>query len=242
MAQHFAELDYCQTRLGELSLRRRRLPVTGDRDIYEVKLGDEFLMSSLFTEAEAALSRLALQALQQVDGIEVVVGGLGLGYTAVTALDDDRVGELVVIEGLAPVIDWHRRGLLPLGERLTRDPRCRLVEGDFFELAAGQGFDPGQPGRVFHAILLDIDHSPTHLLSPAHQAFYKPEGLQWLKRYLQPGGVFALWSNEAPEDVFLERLNAIFATAAAHVVRFDNPFQGGESTNTVYVAQTASTG
>jgi len=60
MSIHFEELDYCQTPLGELTLRRRRIPALGDREVFEVKLGDEFLMSSLFNTGEIALSKLGL--------------------------------------------------------------------------------------------------------------------------------------------------------------------------------------
>ena len=50
-------------------------------DVFELKLGDEYLMSSLFTASEIALARLGLATLQGVN-LEVTVGGLGLGYTA----------------------------------------------------------------------------------------------------------------------------------------------------------------
>ncbi|MEL0611509.1 hypothetical protein [Marinomonas arenicola] len=84
----FEELDSQDSPLGEISLRRRQIPAFGDRDIYEVKLGEEFLMSSMFVEAEEALSTLGLEQVNGED-LSVVVGGLGLGYTAVAALKDD---------------------------------------------------------------------------------------------------------------------------------------------------------
>lgn len=236
MGNNFEELDYSQTRLGDLSLRRRRFPQLGDKDIYEVKLGDEFLMSSLFPEAEIALARLGLARFSRP--IDVVVGGLGLGYTAVAALDCQYVSSLFVVEALAPVIDWHRQGLLPLAERLVTDSRCKFVEGDFFELSApgGPGFDTTEPGRRFDAILLDIDHSPADLLHLSHGGFYKAGGLQQLVSHLQPGGAFALWSNDPPDDDFIKMLAPVFADVETHVVKFDNPLQGGQSANTIYVA------
>lgn len=240
MSLAFEELDYQPTPIGALSLRRRREP-GGVAEIYEIKLGDEFLMSSRFTAAEIALARLGLAELQG-SGFEVVVGGLGLGYTARAALEDQRVASLLVVEALAPVVDWHRRGLLPLGAELTGDPRCRFVEGDFFALArdAGAGFDPEVPGRRFHAVLLDIDHAPDQPLDPANAAFYGTEGLGRLARHLHPGGVFALWSNDPPDPAFLASLRTIFAEARAEVVSFDNPIQGGRSSNSVYLASGAA--
>jgi spermidine synthase len=236
----FEELDWQQTPIGEVSLRRRRDPAL-DIDVYEVKLGDEYLMSSLFTVAEIELARLGLAALPGAGGgFDVVVGGLGLGYTARAALADPRVRSLIVVEALAPVIDWHRRDLLPSAAELTGDPRTRFVPGDFFALvAAGDGLDPEVPGRRFDAVLVDIDHSPRHVLHPGHAGFYQPDGLRRLAGQLRPGGVFALWSDDPPGDGFTAVLDEVFATSAAHVVGFPNPLTGGSSANTVYVASVA---
>jgi len=236
MSRDFAELDYRQTPLGDVSLRRRRVASLDDLEVFEVKLGEDFLMSSLFHVVEVALADLGLAALE-AGAWDVVVGGLGLGYTAVAALKHDAVRELLVVDYLEAVIDWHQRGLVPLGPTLTGDPRCRLIHGDFFALAAASaGFDPAAPGRRFHAILLDIDHSPRHLLHPRHAALYSPAGLRALAAHLHPGGVFALWSDDPPDDEFLAALGTVFATTAAHIVPFPNPLLDRESASTVYVA------
>ena len=234
MSERLQELDWSETPLGELSLRRRRDPVTGI-DLFEVKLGDEFLMSSLFTVAEIEVARRALQRLQG-SGLDVAVGGLGLGYTAEAVLADDRVGALVVVEALKPVIDWHRQGLVPVGPTLTGDPRCRLVHGDFFAMSDGAGFDPEVPHRRFDAVVVDIDHSPQHLLADGSAGFYGVEGTRRLSRHLRPGGVYSLWSNDPPEDAYLAVLAEVFTDVTAEVVRFPNPLQDREATNTVYLA------
>src|SRR6266436_4634044 len=146
MSLHFEELDYRPTPIGALSLRRRRELSLGI-DVYEIKLGDEFLMSSLFTVSEIALARLGLGALSGTN-LDVVVGGLGLGYTARAVLENARVRSLIVVDALAEVIEWHAQGLLPLGRELTGDPRCRLVHGDFFAMShSAEGFDSAAPAR-----------------------------------------------------------------------------------------------
>jgi hypothetical protein len=126
--RRFAELDAATTPMGPISLRRRWDP-TVEHEVYEIKLDDEYLMSSMFTTAEAELARIGLADLPDMP-LDVAVGGLGLGYTAHAALADPRVRSLLVIEALEPVIDWHQRHLVPLGANLTSDPRCRLVAGD----------------------------------------------------------------------------------------------------------------
>jgi spermidine synthase len=237
MSAYFEELDYCPTPIGGLSLRRRR-ELTLGVDVFEIKLGDESLMSSLFTASEIALARLGLAELGEDGPSDVVVGGLGLGYTANAVLENADVRSLIVVDALEAVIEWHEKALLPLGRALTDDPRCRLLHGDFFALAACEaGFDPDAPGRQFDAILVDIDHSPNFLLDARSAPFYQPDGLRRLAAHLRPGGVFGLWSNELADDAFTARLGGVFAEARAEPVTFHNPLQDRPFTQTVYLAR-----
>jgi spermidine synthase len=236
VSARFEELAWQDTPMGAISLRRRLDPSLLV-DVYEVKLGEEFLMSSLFTVAEIALATLGLAELSGTD-LDVAVGGLGLGYTACAVLDDARVTSLLVVEAIGEVIRWHEHRLLPDVVALCADPRTRLQHGDFFALAeSAAGFDPTTPQRRFDAILLDVDHTPRHVLHPSHAAFYTPAGLRRLARHLRSGGVFALWSDDPPDSQFLAALDEVFATARAQVVRFPTPITGGDSANTVYTAR-----
>ena len=235
MSARFEELDWSETPIGVISLRRRVEPSL-NVDVYEVKLGDDFLMSSLFTAAEIALAHLGLAQAADAE-IDVLVGGLGLGYTAQAALNDPRIRSLVVVEALGEVIGWHERELLPDTAELVYDSRVRLQRGDFFAMTDSTvGFDPRAPGRRFHAVLLDIDHTPRHVLHPSHAVFYTVAGLRKLVGHLHPGGVFALWSDDPPDPDFEAVLAEVFDRSQATVVRFPNPLTGGYSTNTVYVA------
>lgn len=234
MSRTFEELDRRQTPMGEIVLRRRLEP-TLQVDVFEAILGEEHLMSSVFTVAETELADLALAEVHGAS-LDVLVGGLGLGYTAAAVLRDQRVRSVHVVEALEPVIDWHEQGLVPLASQLTDDPRCHLVHGDFFALIAGSAtFDAGAPER-WDAVLLDIDHTPRHVLHPSHAGFYEPAGLRRLDDHLRPDGVFALWSDDPPDQAFMAALEEVFAACDAHVVTFPNFHTGGEATNTVYVA------
>lgn len=238
MSFDYEELDYQPTELGDLMLRRRRLPQLGDLDIFEVKLGEYFLMSSLYHEAEWQLSKLGLAATLG-DDLDVVVGGLGLGYTAVSALENVRVKSLVVVDYLKPVIEWHQKGLVPMGETLNLDERCRLVHGDFFAMArdVSKSFDPLDEDKKHDAILLDIDHTPTNVLHQTNTRFYTEEGLREMATRLKPNGVFALWADGEPESDFTEHLGRVFVSAEAFKVDFENPVTKGMSCGTVYVAK-----
>lgn len=230
----FEELDYQETPLGSISLRRRSEPRLNNRIVYEVKMNEEFLMSSLFYEAELQLSYLGLAALDR-DDLDVVVGGLGLGYTAAAALEDDRVRSVRVIEVMEPIIGWHKRNLVPMARALTYDDRCHLELDDFFAWALDGERDQG----ALDAILLDIDHTPKHWLTQSNSRFYSLEGLQAMAAKLKPGGVFGLWSDDDPDPEFIALLEQVFDTAKGEQIRFPNPYLGGESTNGVYVATIA---
>lgn len=230
----FSELDYRITPIGAVSLRRRR-NLSGGDPIYEIKLGEEFLMASNFTVSEIALADLSLAVLG-AGPLDIVVGGLGLGYTAKAVLADPRVKALTVVDFLEPVIDWHRDGLLPLGQELFGDSRFCVSQGDFFAMAAGQGFDPETPERSYDAVIVDIDHAPDALLDERSTGFYRPEGLIKLARHLKPGGVFSLWSNDPPDENFRARLETVFGAARAEPVVFFNPLLGQDCVQTVYIA------
>ncbi|WP_374999997.1 spermidine synthase [Aeromicrobium sp. CTD01-1L150] len=226
---YFEELDWQRTPLGEISLRRR-YDLIARTEVYEVRLGEEYLMSSLFTASERALATHGL-AMAEGEQLSVVVGGLGLGYTAAEALKDPRVADLSVLETAEPVLDWHRRGLLPEARSLIDDARCTLLHADFFAAVRRE------PDRQVDAILLDIDHTPDHVLHPSHAAFYTTAGLTSLREHLRSGGVFGLWSDDPPDPAVEELLAQVFIDVRAQVVTFPNPLIDGESACTVYLAR-----
>ncbi len=237
MSRLFEELDYAPTPIGAISLRRRHI-LALKTDVFEILLGEEHLMSSLFTASEIALADKGLAALGG-DKLDVLVGGLGLGYTAQAVLAHESVADLTVIDLLAPVIRWHEEGLVPMKTELADNPRCRLVQGDFFAMAASEdGFDRDHPGRQFDALLIDIDHTPERLLHGGSKGFYTPEGLRAVQRFVKPGGIVGLWSDEAPDEAITALLGQAFDAAWAEPVVFANPLQDGrEVTQAVYLGR-----
>ena len=170
MPPRFEELDYRETPLGGLSLRRRTMTSLDNLQVHEIILGTEFLMSSMFTEVEEQLSWLGIAAAVEVFGsahqgedsyLDVVIGGLGLGYTARAALESTAVKSLMVVDYLEPVIEWHQQGLVPLGKGLTddtRDFRCPVVALFIGGVVQPLGAETGhEAGLVKRASCSDID-------------------------------------------------------------------------------------
>lgn len=229
----FEELDVAATEQGELVLRRRRTP--DGEVVYEVTLDGAFLMSSLVCDSERALATRAIaECATQDRALDVLVGGLGLGHTADAALETARVARLVVVDRLAPVIAWHRRGAVPLGERLAQDARTTFEHGDFFRRVGPDG-----PRDAFDVIAVDIDHSPRALLHVDHGAFYTPDGIAALRERLRPGGVFGFWSAAGIDDAFQTLLEGAFDRVTAETITFYNPHVSAEDVNTIYLGRVA---
>ncbi len=230
------ELDFAKTELGDLVLRRRQSPSYEEDWIYEVTIDGEFLMSSVVNDSEIALSRDALGMLGPGKGRRVLVGGLGLGYTAAAALESESVSELVVVEFLQPVLSWHEKRLVPAADALLSDPRVSLVHADYFEtMRAG----PDRLGS-FDAILVDIDHSPDALLHARHGSFYDEGGAAQTAACVRDGGVFALWSADPPGESFLRALRTQFMDVESRDCPFEVPHLGMQDVNRLVFARKGS--
>lgn len=235
MNAQFKELDWQQTPMGELTLRRRRSPSLDGELVYEVKLNGQFLMSSAVTQSEVALADLAIRAFGDDRPCDVLVGGLGLGYTADAALRHANVRQVRVVEYIGTVIEWHHRRLVPAAERIMGDPRCEVVHEDFFQHV---GEMPAQYQQQYDIVMLDIDHSPEALLHPAHARFYSKDGLEHLCMHLNLGGIFALWSAGPPDGAFMDRLQHVFREVEVHPIRYYHPMLNRHEENIILIART----
>ena len=215
--------------LGLVCLRRRAIAGYPDELATEITLDHQFLMSSANTASERALADRALALHGGVD-LRVLVGGLGLGYTAHAVLASPRVARLEVVEYLAPVIGWLRAGELPLSAELTSDARLCVTQGDVYGQLASE------PARTWDLILIDVDHSPEEPLGRESDSFYRAPGLARARRHLAPGGVFAVWSYaESPR--FADELGQVFAEVHVERVRFENRMFGEQETNVLFLAR-----
>jgi spermidine synthase len=210
----FEILAYESTPLGMLCLRRRELLSEPGTVVTEVTLNHEFLMSSYHTASERALSNVALEMFSDQE-VQVLVGGLGLGYTAAEALACDRVGLVEVVELLPQVIDWLDQGLIPLADSLKGNPRLKISQDDVYKRL----WQP--PEKQFDLILIDVDHSPEDQLDEANNSFYTEAGLNRAKQHLTQDGLLGVWSY-AESSPFADALNKVFREVRIEPVTFLN--------------------
>ena len=169
----------------------------------------------------------------------MVVGGLGLGYTAMTALQDPRVRSLIVVDALAEVIDWHRRELLPDtrgADRRPADAAWSTATSSPWPRRSPGSTRPGRAAASTPSCWTSTTPPATCCTRPTRRST-PPDGLRRLAAHLVPGGVFALWSDDPPEPGFSAVLSEVFPGSRAEVVAFPNPLTGGESANTVYLGR-----
>jgi len=226
----FEILAYESTSLGVLCLRRRELLSRPGTVVTEVTLDHEFLMSSYLTESERALATIGVElALENGKGrkLDVLVGGLGLGYTAAAALHSDDVGSVEVVEFLPQVIGWMNKGLVPLSEKLNAEPRLSISHGDIYARLAGSA------NQLFDLIAIDVDHSPEDVLGGQSEGFYSVAGLKAASQHLTPGGVLGVWSY-AESTPLLENMKAVFAHVRVEHVTALNDLIDQEQTDWLF--------
>ena len=176
-------LAYGESPIGDICLRRRELLARPGTIVTEITVDHMLLMSSYHTASERALSTRALERHGGTEGLRVLVGGLGLGYTAKAALDSAAVTRVDVVEYLPEVIGWMQNGLVPLSDELNSEPRYSVIHGDVYAMMASA------PEIEYDLVLIDVDHAPEEPLAEANAAFYTEAGLRSAKRHLRPGGV-----------------------------------------------------
>jgi spermidine synthase len=224
-------LAYEETPIGVICLRRRELLSVPGTIVTEITLDHEMLMSSYITASERALSSLALERHDGTD-LSVLIGGLGLGYTAHEVLKSSAVATVDVIEFLPQVVEWMRDGLVPLSDELNGDSRFHVVNADVYALLAAP------PERHYDLILIDVDHSPDERLGEENEGFYAEAGLREAKKHLAPGGLLGVWSY-AESSPFAEAMRAVFGRVDVEQVSFENSLIEETETNWLFLGRDA---
>lgn len=205
---------------GELVLRR-----VGAH--FEIISNGVFLMDTRGGASERELVRASLAALPAGrTGVDVLIGGLGVGFSARGALDDSRVAHVRVIELESEVIAWHSGPLGAVAGRPAADPRCALTRADLLSWLAAAG-----DAARFDVICLDIDNGPGWTVNDGNARLYQPSTLERLRRLLTAGGVVTFWSAmRAPEFA------ALLADRFAEVRTIEVPARRGEP-DVIYLAR-----
>ena len=203
----YAEVARAESERGEVVLRRRIEEHTADA--LELRVNGVFVMDTRETSSEIELAAAALELVE--DPRDVVVGGLGLGFTTQRVLADHRVERVMVVEIEEALIGWMRDGTIPHGPALLADKRVHIVDADIVRAVA-------EATSTYDLVLLDVDNGPGYLVHDANADVYEHEFLADTRRILNPGGALVVWSaNPAPELAAV--METVFGNCTEH--RYD---------------------
>src|SRR5580693_9026101 len=166
---------------------------------FSMMLGQNELMNSRLSGSEEALATLTCRRIAAVTSPQLLIGGLGMGFTLRAALAVLGPEARIVVAELVPaVIAWARGPLAGIFGDSLNDPRADIREADVVDVIRSHR-------SAFDAILLDVDNGPEGLIRKANDALYDLKGLKAIHRALRPGGVLAVWSS-GPNASFTKRL------------------------------------
>ncbi|MEU6554588.1 spermidine synthase [Streptomyces sp. NPDC046915] len=174
-------LDRREGPYGEVVLRRHG-------ELLQIIANGCFLMDTSDGRSERLLVDAAYRALDGRPEPELLIGGLGVGFSLAHAAADPRWGRITVVERERAVVDWHLGGpLSAFSAAALADPRTHIVEGDLLAHV-------NETSATYDALCLDIDNGPGWTVTEGNEGLYSPAGLAGCARALRPGGVLAVWS------------------------------------------------
>ncbi len=203
----YVEVARAESERGELVLRRRVEERAADA--LELRVNGVFVMDTRETSSEIELAAAALALVE--DPRDVVVAGLGLGFTTQRVLDDRRVERVMVVEVEPALVDWMRSGTIPHGPSVLADKRVHIVDADIVMAVR-------EATSTYDLVLLDVDNGPGYLVHDANSTIYERAFIADTQRIINRGGALVVWSaNPAPE---LEGVMAeVFGNCTEH--RYD---------------------
>ncbi|MFC1850194.1 hypothetical protein ACFL27_08390 [candidate division CSSED10-310 bacterium] len=174
-----------------------------DKKEYEIVMNGVFLMASYNHLSSELLLRIAIQKIQSGAYLDILIGGLGMGYTVAEACSYDQVRSIDVVEIEPLIITWNRAYFKDSNQNCLADERVSLIKADFYDyiLNTDENYD---------VICLDIDNGPLLLVKESNRRVYEDTFLLEVKKNLKPGALFCLWAGSEDHDLF-HSMKMIFA-------------------------------
>ncbi len=197
----YADVEKADSPLGEVSLRKYHAD-TGESG-YEIRLNGNFLMATHGKHSETVMAQLARDMLPPgKEQLDILVGGLGAGYTLQAALALKGAMRVVVTEISDKVVAWNREYFAENNGRAVDDPKTTVCVENLSDHAK-------RNPDSYDMILMDVDNGPGWMAAVENEALYDIDGLWTLANCLKEGGVIAVWSPSA-NALFWDKLQIVF--------------------------------
>lgn len=187
---------------------------------FSIRIAGTELMNSRVHGSEDELARLTCQRIGNKPGLNILIGGLGMGFTLAAALEHTGAGARITVSELIPaVIQWNREFLGHLAKNPLDDPRVDVKPEDVAKTIRDRT-------SFWDAVLLDVDNGPEALTHKGNCQLYNRSGLKASFAALRPGGILSIWSAGDDEDFTLRLKQCGFLTEKK-TVRARNSQKGG---------------
>jgi len=177
-----------------------RLTLVEHDGAFCIRVNGQQLMHSAVTASEIQLGTLGCERHAGKKSRRILIGGLGLGFTLKSVLQNAGKADTVHVAELFPeIVDWNRRFLAGLNGKLLDDPRVEILVEDVKNLIRRNARTP------YDVILLDIDNGTTAMVMTENNELYSQRGMDGIAAALKPGGRAAVWS-ACPDATIEKRL------------------------------------
>ncbi len=177
---------------------------------FEIIASGVFLMSTASGESEKEMVRLAIEQLKDKKIINVLIGGLGVGYSVMEALEHDKVKFVEIVEIEEAIIKWNEKYFSSYNNNVIFDSRVNVFHNDLLNFVEDYRINEN-----FDLIVLDVDNGPDWLVREENKALYGSRGLQILKEAITPGGIIVAWS-ATKNTSFKKEMKSVFSKAYIH--------------------------
>ncbi|WP_413377594.1 spermine/spermidine synthase [Alkalihalobacillus sp. 1P02AB] len=187
-------IERCSTDRGEIQLQKRD-------EQFEIIYNGTFLMATYNGDSERLLVKAALDSVAEPN--RVLIGGLGVGFSLLEALADQRVKQIDVVEIEQVIIEWNDHHLGGFNSRAIDDPRTNIIHADLLKYVQ-------ETVVKYDVICLDIDNGPDWIVAEQNNDLYSDRGIEQLMRILSKKGVLSFWS-ATESAAFVQKLRTYFA-------------------------------
>lgn len=175
--------------------------IKGEREL-EMVIDGVFIMASYNHLSSELLIRNAMKHFQSSNSIDVLVGGLGMGFTVKEACLYPDIEHVDVVEIQPAIVKWNKEYLYNYNDRCLEDDRVNIIVDDFYDYVTSTN-------KKYDIVSMDIDNGPMMLVKANNERVYNLSFFEKVKEIMKPGGIFVIWScNQEPG--LLEQTRQVF--------------------------------
>ncbi|MBO8128418.1 MAG: hypothetical protein H0Z39_04355 [Peptococcaceae bacterium] len=167
--------------------------INGKRE-YEMIINGVFIMASYNYLSSELLVREAMKRIKSKDYVNILIGGLGMGFTVKEACSFSNVSNIDVVEIEPTIAEWNKSYFSDSNQNCLDDERVNVIIKDFYEYVMNTR-------NLYDIISMDIDNGPALLVREGNRRVYSTSFFRRVKEIMKPGAVFVIWSGNYDQNL-----------------------------------------